>query len=249
MFDQNNGELGQAIAGQKFGLHDETETIMAGENIYPGDPIFQKVGDEVVGYGAHISGVSLTANAALVTGNKVAVTINGVSLPVVEFIDSSEDTFRRIVDAINLSDDIRKKNITAYLLEGQALKFYLSGPGVTITASATVTGGASQATFASATVNDAKFRGVARHMDISYKEGAGFYPAGTSVNLMTRGQITVRVAEGANPDNLVPAYVIMSGDNAGKFTHEASGNYNCGCTFRSSRMEKDLALIEVNGLK
>jgi hypothetical protein len=86
-------------------------------------------------------------------------------------------------------------------------------------------------------------------MDISFKEGAGFFAAGTAVSVMTRGHIVVRVADSANPDNLVPAYIIMSGENAGKFTDTATGNYNCGCFFRSARLADNLALIEVNGLK
>ena len=244
------GDLGQAIAGQKMGLHDETETIMAGERIYPGDPIFQKVGDENVGYGANISAISMTASAALVDGNEVAVTVNGIALPSVPFESNSLRTFQNIQDTVNLNEALRALGITAFLLEGEALKFYLTGPGITITASAVVTGGASQATFASAAHSQAKFRGVARHMDISYKEGAGFYPAGTAVNLLTHGQITVRVADNANPDNLVPAYVIMSGEDAGKFTHVSTGgNYDCGCTFRSNRIEGNLVVLEVNGLK
>ncbi|MDR2484257.1 MAG: hypothetical protein LBD55_02545 [Treponema sp.] len=246
--DKLYGDLGKAIAGQKFGLHDETETLVAGENIYPGDPVFQNVGDEEVGYGAHISGVTLTASAALVAGNNVALTINGVSLEVA-FSESSPETFRKIVDAINLSEDLRGIGITAFQVEGNPLKFSLSGPGVTITGTATVTGGASQATFSSATYTAARFRGVARHMELSYREGTGFYPAGVAVNVLTQGQITVPVADAANPDNLKPAYVILTGANAGKFTDESSGNYDCGCYFRSARIEGNLALIEVRGLK
>ena len=244
------GDLGKAIAGQKMGLHDTTETIMAGEKIYPGDPIFQKVGDENVGYGANISAVALTASAALVTGNKVKVTVNGIELPSVLFDQNSLNTFQNIMDTVNLSAELRDLGITAFLLDGEALKLFLTGPGIAITASVVVTGGAGQATFTSAAHNQSKFRGVARHMDISYKEGAGFYPAGTAVNLMTHGHITVRVADNANPDNLVPAYVIMSGKDAGKFTHVSTGgNYDCGCTFRSNRIEGNLVVVEVNGLK
>jgi len=247
--DRLYGDLGQAIAGQVFGLHNETETIVAGENIYPGDPIFQKKGDGNFGYGAHISGVSLTASAALVTGNAVALTVNGVALDPVTFQDSSDATFQLIMDAVNLSDELRDKKTTAHRLAGEPLKLYLTADGITITAAAVVTGGASQATFVSAANNTARFRGIARHQELSYKEGTGFYPAGTAVSLLTHGHITVRVAEGANPDNLVPAYVILSGADAGKFTHDSTNNYDCGCTFRSSRLEQSLALLEVNGLK
>ena len=244
------GDLGKVIAGQKFGLLDDTETIVAGEKIYPGDPIFQLIGDESVGYGAHVSSVKLTASAALVPGNSVSVTINGVTLSGIEFEDSSQNTMRKIVDVINLSEELRGIGITAFILEGVPLAFNLSGPGVTITASATVTGGASQPTFVSAANStNARFRGVARHTELAYKEGTGFYPTGVGVNVMTRGQISVPCADSANPDNLKQAYVIMSGADAGKFTDVAAGNYDCGCYFRSSKIEDNLAFIEVRGIK
>lgn len=245
---EHYGDLGKAIAGQKHGLHDETETIVAGEKIFPGDPIFQHIGDEEVGYGAHLSGKTLTADTALVTANKVSLAINGVNLEVL-FSDSSDETFRKIVDAVNLNDDLRELGITAFQVEGTPLAFSLSGPGLTINAAATVIGGAAQPTFSAADYTDSKFRGVARHMELSYKEGTGFYPVGVAVNLMTKGHIFVPVAEGANPDNLKEAYVIMSGADAGKFTDEAAGNYDCGALFRSARMEGNLALIEVRGTK
>ena len=248
--DRLYGDLGKVIAGQKFGLHDETETIVAGEKIFPGDPIFQLVGDENVGYGAHVSSVKLTASAALVAGNSVSVTVNGVTLSGIQFEDSSTDTMRKIVDVINLSEELREKGITAFFLEGVPLSFNISGPGVTITATATVTGGASQPTFASAANSgNAKFRGVARHTELVYKEGTGFYPNGTGVNVMTYGQISVPCADSANPDNLKPAYVIMTGADAGKFTDVAASNYDCGCIFRSSRIEGNLAFVEVRGIK
>jgi len=248
--DNLYGDLGKAIAGQKFGLHDETETVLAGEKIYPGDPIFQKVGDETVAYGAHVTGVSMTASAALVTGNVVTVTVNGVSVASVTFTSSSPETMQLIVDAINLDEDLRALGVTAFIISGEPLKFYLSGPGIAIAASVAVAGGASQATFASAAYNQSRFRGVARHMDISFKDGAGFYPAGIGVSVMTQGQITVPVADNAVPANLKPAYVIMSGADAGKFTDASGGgNYDCGCTFRSDRISGNLAVVEVNGLK
>jgi len=248
--DKLYGDLGKAIAGQKFGLHDETETLIAGENIYPGDAIFQLVGDEEFGYRAHVSSVTLTASANLAAGSSVAVTVNGVAVAPVDFDVSTSETLRKVVDAINLNEAVRELGITAFIVEGAPLAFSLSGPGVTITAAAAVTGGGSTPpTFSSAANSNAKFRGVARHTELAYKEGVGFYPKGVGVNVMTRGQISVVCASGANPDNLKPAYVIMSGADAGKFTDVAGSNYNCGCTFRSSRLEGDLALIEVNGLK
>jgi hypothetical protein len=243
------GDMPKAIAGAKYGLHDETETFIAGEKIYPGDPCFGMVGEGSKCYGAHVSAASLTASVNLVTGNKIAVTINGVALPVIDFINSHQETMQAIVQSINLNEGISALGINAFLVEGAPRSFYLESPGLSITASAVVTDGATQANFVSASYSSAKFLGVARHQELSYVEGTGFYPEGQPVSVMSYGKIWVPVAEDASPVDKEPAYVILSGDNAGKFTDDSgSGNYNCGCIFRSKN-EGGLALIEVRGLK
>jgi hypothetical protein len=243
------GDLEKAIAGQKQGLQDETETFIAGEKLSPGDAAFALVGGDDVAYKAHVNGVKLTASAALAAGNVVTVTINGNGIAPVSYQDSVRNTFQKIVDAINLNDEIRELEISAFLLEGEDNSFRLGGPGITITAAAVVTGGTAQPTFTAAASTSAIFAGVIRHMELSYKEGTGFYPQGSAVNVMTRGKIVVPVAPGSAPDNFKPAYVILAGDDAGLFTDVAAGNYDTGCVFRTPRIEGDLALVEVRGSK
>ena len=65
---------------------------------------------------------------------------------------------------------------------------------------------------------------------------------------MTHGLVYAPVAEDAEAADKKPAYVVLSGDDKGKFTDEPSGNYDCGCVFRSDA-EDGLALVEVNGMK
>ncbi|MDR2403415.1 MAG: hypothetical protein LBD78_05240 [Spirochaetaceae bacterium] len=246
------GSLKPAIAGLKYGLDSETESIAAGEKFFPGDPVFGFVGDDKSGYGAHVSSVSLTANADLVTGNSVAVTINGVALDPIDFATSSAETIREIVNAINENEALDDLGIGAYLVDGAPRAFYLAAPGLTITASATVTGGASQAAFTAAVYTAMKFRGVAPFEQISSKDGVGYYPVHTSVPVQTHGKLWIRVAKSANPGDMKPAYVILDGEDAGKFTDVAGSNYDCGCFFRSGKVTNesdDLALIELRGLK
>jgi hypothetical protein len=164
----------RAIAGQKYGLKDNVRTYRAGEKIYPGDTVFGMVGDALTCYGAHINAVTLTASAALITGNSVAVTINGIAIAPVAFDTSSPVTFQAIVQAINLDDRVSGLGITAFLVDGAPLSFSLEGPGIDITASAVVTGGASQAEFSSAEDTSMKFLGVAEHTELGFKEGTGF---------------------------------------------------------------------------
>ncbi|MDR2952906.1 MAG: hypothetical protein LBU82_06665 [Treponema sp.] len=242
------GEQGKGLPGMKFGIHSDMESIAAGENIYPGDPLFGMIGDEKVCYSAHLSAISLNASADLVAGNTITVTINGFVLRGVSFKYTSEKTFKEIANAIDQSDEIRAMGIDAFFREDEPRKVFLQGPGLTITASAAVAGGSSQAVFTIAPFTQFKFIGVAVLEQLAYGKETGYYPASTSVGVLTNGKIYIRVAESAKPEDKKPAYVIMSGSDAGKFTDVSSGNYDCGCIFRSGRFEKELALIEVRGM-
>jgi hypothetical protein len=243
------GKQEKAIPGLLYGIESETESLAAGENIYPGDPVFSMIGDDKVCYGAHISAVSLTASADLVTGNSIAVKINGIDIAPVVFEDDSVTTIKKIINAIDQDQEVRALGIDAFFVEGSHRAIILQGPGVTITASATVTGGATQATFASTAYTSMKFMGVARFQQLGYGKDTGFYPAGSSVSVQTQGKVFVPVAENANPDDKKSAYVILSGDDAGKFTDVSTGNYDCGCFFRTNRFDGNLALIELRGMK
>jgi len=241
--------IGQALPGMSYGLDDNSESLAAGENIYPGDPVFGFVGDEKVGFRARLSAVMLTASAALVSGNSVSVTINGITVSGITFEESSENTIRKIVNEIDRSAEIRALGIDAFFLEGSPLSFILQGPGISITAAAVVTGGASQPAFSSSAYSSMRFMGVAKLGQLGYGKEVGYYPHGVSVSVKARGKIFVPVADTANPDDKKQAYIIMSGGDAGKFTDVASGNYDCGCFFRSDRVSENLALIEVRGMK
>jgi hypothetical protein len=183
----------------------------------------------------------------LVTGNLITVTVNGKALPPVTFIDTTAATLAAVVQAIELDPELDALGIAAFVVEG-ADAFCVEGPGVSITAGAVVTGGASQAVFSAAADTSLRFLGVARHTELAFKEGAGFYPPKHAVNVMDFGEIYVPVAEGASPSDKEPAFVILSGDDAGKFTDVADGNYDCGAFFRGSA-EDGLARLELRGMK
>jgi hypothetical protein len=236
----------RAIAGQKFGTQDVTETYNAGEAIDPGDPCFGMKGDENLVYKAHINAVTLTASADLVAENSLATTVNGVALPAVAFDTDTQKTLGLVVQGINLNDDLSERGINAFVIEG-VNAISIEGPGINIDATIEVTGGASQATFASAANTDMVFVGVVRHEELSYREGTGYYPANTEVNVQTRGEIYVPVSDDANPQDKEKAYIILSGANAGKFTDASSGNYDSGCIFRSGE-EDGLARVELRGM-
>lgn len=238
------GERARAIAGQKYGLQDVTESHVAGEIIEPGAALFGRVGDERV-FNAHKNVSTLVASADLVAGNKITAKVNGVEL-VVDFDTNTDATLSALADSINSNDKLSESGIGASTVAGSKAITIIGETDVAV--SITVTGGASQATFSVTESTDMKFVGVAVHTELAYREGTGFYPKNIPVNVMTHGKIYVPVAENASVADKKAAYVVLSGDDKGKFSDESTGNYDCGCVFRSDAQD-GLALVEVNGLR
>ncbi len=234
-----------AIAGQKGGLQGVTESHIAGENIEMGAALFGKVGDDRV-FGTHQNVVALLASADLVASNKLSATVNGVELDAVDFVTDTDTTLSTLAEAINANDELSEAGIGASVVAGTKM-ITIAGDS-DVSAEIAVTGGASQATFVATATNGMKFVGVAVHEERAYREGTGYYAKNTAVNVMTHGKIYVEVADSADVADKKAAYVVLSGEDKGKFTDEASGNYDTGCVFRSDE-QNGLALIEVNGLK
>jgi hypothetical protein len=243
------GETPSAIAGQLYGSLAITETLIAAEKIFPGDAIFGLVGDANMGYKAHVNAVTLTASADLVTGNEVAIVINDITVGSVAFQTDHATTMTAIVNAIDQNEAVRALGIDAFQVEEASRVIYLGAPGISITAALTVTGGASQATFSSVASTNSKFVGIAKREELSFKDGVGFYPPTMPFGVLKEGRIAVNLANAAAPGDKKPAYIILSGDEAGKFTDASSGNYDSGCIFRSDRIDGDLAFVEVHGIK
>jgi hypothetical protein len=243
------GNQKKAILGSVLGLHQDIETRLAGQKIYPGDPLFAAVGDAQGAFLPALTAAKATVSA-LVAANVVVITINGIAVDPVTYNADAETTLNAVVNAINANDEVAALGIEAYRVAGEPLTFYLSSATEAITASGTITGGASQGTISFASYTDKKFIGVARHSDsLSYREGAGFYPKGEEVNVVIHGTIAVNVAPGGDPAAYKPAYVITSGDDTGKFTSDATDNYDTGAIFRSGEVEPGLAFLEVRGVK
>jgi hypothetical protein len=238
------GDPPRAIAGQRHGLSGHTRTYSAGEKIFPGDPLFGMVGDDEHCYRAHINAYTVSFSTPLVQGNKVAVTVNGIAIPVVEFVETSVKTLESIVREIDINSALGELGINAFLVEG-ANAFTITGPGIGITAAAVVTGGASQPTVNVQPDTNMKFIGIAEHTELVTNKGAGFYDINDSVNVRDFGDIYVPVAEDANPSDKESAYIDIA---KGVFTDVAGGNYDCGCFFRSNKQD-GLARVEVRGMK
>jgi len=234
----------RAIAGQTHGLTGHTRTYSAGEKIFPGDPLFGMVGDDEHCYRSHINAKTVTLSAPLVQGNKVAVTVNGIAVSVIEFVESSTTTLERIVRAIDINTALGDIGINAFIVEG-ANAFTLVGPGIDITAVVTVTEGESQPDVDIQSDTTMKFIGVAEHTELSSNKGTGFYDIDDSVNVRDSGDIYVPVDEEAHPSDKESAYIDIQ---KGVFTDIPGGNFDCGCFFRSNKQD-GLARVEVRGMK
>jgi hypothetical protein len=202
------------------------------------------IGDDEHCYRSHINALTFTASTELVQGNIVTVTINGIAVAAVTFVESTTKTLERIVREIDLSTALSDLGINAFLIKG-ANAFTVVGPGIDITASVVVTEGASQAAFTSEAATNMKFIGVAEHTELASVNGTGFYEISDSVNVRDLGDIFVPVHEDAHPSDKEPAYIDIA---SGTFTDVPGDNYDCGCFFRSSKKD-DLARIEVRGMK
>jgi len=238
------GDPPRAIPGQTHGLSGHTRTYSAGEKIFPGDPLFGMIGDDEHCYKSHINAVTVAFDAPLIEGNVVAVTINGIALAAIEFVESSASTLARIVREIDINIPLGDFGITAFVVEG-ADAFSIVGGGIDITATATVTGGESQPEVDIDENTNMKFIGIAEHTELSSKEGTGFYGINDSVNVRDFGDIYTFVSEDATPSDKESAYIDIAN---GEFTNVAGGNYDCGCYFRSNKQD-GLARVEVRGMK
>lgn len=234
----------RAIAGQTHGLTGHTRTYSAGEKIFPGDPLFGMVGDDEHCYRPHVNAKTITLSEPLVQGNKVAVTINGIALAVVEFVESSTATLQRIVRDIDINTALGNLGINAFIVEG-ADAFTIVGPGITFTVVVDITDGESQAEVTITADTNMKFIGIAEHTELSSNKGTGFYDVNDSVNVRDFGDIYAPVHENAHPSDKEAAYIDIA--NA-VFTDIPGGNYDCGCFFRSNKQD-GLARVEVRGMK
>ena len=237
------GDPPRAIAGQTHGLTGRTRTYSAGERIYPGDPLFGMVGDDEHCYRSHVNAVTLTASDDLVAGNIVSVTVNGIAVSAVTFVESTARTLERVVREIDISPVLSDLGINAFLVEGENA-FTIVGPGIDIVATIVVTEGESQALFTLEADTNMKFIGVAEHTELASVNGTGFYDISDSVNVRDWGDIYAPVSDDAHPSDKEPAFIDLA---LGEFT-DVSGNYDCGCFFRSNKQD-GLARIEVRGMK
>jgi len=234
----------RAIAGQTHGLEGHTRTYAAGEKLFPGEPLFGMVGDDEHCYRAHVNAKTVTFSGPLVQGNKIAVTVNGIALATVEFVDSSTATIERIVRGIDINTALGELGINAFIVEG-VNAFTIVGPGIDITAVVSITEGASQPSVSVQADTNMKFIGVAEHTELATNKGTGFYDIDDAVNCRDFGDIYAFVHGDAFPSDKEPAYINIA---QGVFTDVPGGNYDCGCFFRSNKQD-GLARVEVRGMK
>ncbi len=235
------GNMDSAIQGLKSGLDSQVETWAAGEAIDYGAPVFGYEGDSVNAYGAKTDTVALTLDADLVTDNTITFTINGEDVAVA-FDTDHGTTMDNAVAAIEAAIDGISATLTD-ATDNRQITLFLKGSN--LTATATVTGGGSQAGITGSSSSAQIFLGVALAVARSEVGSAGGYSSGEDVNVLVGGYIWVYASKAVNANTDV--YVINAiGATQGQFTDSSSG-YDCGCRFRGTISEAGLVLVEVNG--
>ena len=242
-----NQQLG--IPGMVLGNKERVSTKIAGHSIAPGEPLFSAEGDPNIVYKAGLTAVAVTISA-LVENNRVALTVNGTGVTPVTAVGAGDvmpiETARAIVDAINGNETLYAAGVTAFFNEAAPLKIYVQAPTVT----GTITDGASQGTVASAAFNSNVFVGVALYTTVlAYWKIAGFYEKADAVNVLERGVVLVNITDSAVPSFGKPAYIVLSGADAGKWTDVATDNYDAGCVFYNTTAELGTAYVDVRGIK
>ena len=76
------------------------------------------------------------------------------------------------------------------------------------------------------------------------KDGNIVLAKGTTVSVMKKGKIWVRIATAANVTAGKSAYVVLNGEDAGKFTDDQSGNLDIGAVFGGEK-DKEIAVVEL----
>ncbi|GHU34527.1 hypothetical protein FACS1894172_14930 [Spirochaetia bacterium] len=243
-----NQQLG--VPGSTLGNKDRVSTKIAGQAIAPGDALFSAIGDPETVYKAGLTATAVTISA-LVESNRVALTVNSVAVdPVTVVGTGTVETARAIVDAINGNETLYGQNVTAFFNDAAPLKIYVQAPSTAPIVTGTITGGATQGTVTSAAFTSNIFVGVALYTAIlAHRKERGFYQKTDAVNALERGVILVPITSTTVPAFGKPAYIVLTGADAGKFSDVSTSNYDAGCVFYGSQADLNTAYVEVRGIK
>lgn len=232
----------QAIAGLRFGSEARVETFRCAESvgINFGAPVFGYEGDDVNGYAAHDDISTIVWDADFVTGNSIAVTINGTTVTT-PFNTDQATTMADLVSDIEGEAALSGIDAERTDIAGNDRTLKLFWKGVDLTVTEVVTGGASQATGTITANQGGIFVGVAV---LTHKEFAGSakYELDEAMNVMAEGYIWVLAAAAVNSQT--DAYVVTTGADQNKFS---SSGYATGARFRSTVAAAGLVQLEVNG--
>lgn len=182
------GTMDQALAGLMYGLTNEDQiTGIAKASISFGSAVFAYKGDESAVYGYIQDSAKLVFSADLVASNSIQVTVPGYTIGAVTFATSHANTMNLIVNALasaGLEAVVDSSDATSRTL-------ILRKKATTISsASAAVTGGASQASVTASYGSSQIFVGFAAFTAKEVGLNLG-YAAGEVVNVMRSGRLWV----------------------------------------------------------
>lgn len=183
-------------------------------------------------------------SGVVVTSNKINGKVNGVAITEVTFDSSAANTYSLIAAqivaklatvGITATTSVNTNTITVTTANGEDLVF----------SEWLVTAGASQATVSHTYTDTGYFRGIAvaapNGMPIG---GEASYVKGDAVNVLRRGRafVTISGTVAAN----ATLYLILTGDNKGKFTSTAGSNLATTVKALEAAADATLCKVELN---
>lgn len=93
----------------------------------------------------------------------------------------------------------------------------------------------------------AQIEGIVLHAANTEQDMKGkvVVPEGASVGILRKGHVWARIASDAVPAYGAKAYVVVTGEDAGTFTHTDTGNVDIGAVF-GKETDDGIAVIEIN---
>jgi len=192
----------------------------------------------------HSEVATIVFDADFVTSNTIDLDVNTVSITQVDFDTDHDTTAANLVIAI-----AALSGVTCELDSGDVNNrtFIVKAINTDIAiANVVVAAGASQAGSTVTYSNDEIFRGIAIHTHkmANKTNSTANYADKEAVGYLTKGVIWVPTTVAVNNDEAV--YVIITGDDRGKFTNSSSGTKATGGLFRKTVAAAGISKVELN---
>jgi hypothetical protein len=226
-----------AVAGLPDGINNKYESWKAREELSFGKAVFGHKGDALNASVFYRDVAKMVWDGDFVTDNSIVVTVDGEAAAAVPFNATQVDTLNDVIAAVAALDDVE---CVADSTDTSNRTILIRKKYVEITASAVVTGGASQADETVTYDSSMVYLGIT---SLTQKED-GKYNEGDCINVCYNGRIKVLVKANVSANN--PAYVDEAGADKGEFS---DAGLDTGSKYRDNALTDGIAIVEITDVK